>query len=198
MPFVFLMLAISVLFFIISGIQYWASDYLQEVLGIEKDLVHIYFSITCITAPVIGALLSGVVMNRLGGYRSSKALPLCLVTGILAMVVSLPIPFSNNYKVSIGLMWLLLFFGAFILPTLTGVMLSKVRPEDRPVANSLANLSYNLFGYFPAPVLYGLVCSATGGRRSRWGMALLMFMTIVSFLFILLAYATSRKAGSPV
>ena len=68
-----------------------------------------------------------------------------------------------------------------------------MRPEDRPVANSIANLCYNLVGYFPAPVLYGLVCSATGGRRSRWGMALLMCMSAISFLFVFLAYLTTRK-----
>ena len=60
-----------------------------------------------------------------------------------------------------------------MFPTLQGVMLSQVDNEMKPQANSIANLSYNLIGYFPAPALYGLVCSLTGGLKSRWGMIML-------------------------
>jgi len=34
----------------------------------------------------------------------------------------------------------------------------------------MANLGYNIIGWLPAPVIYGWVCEATGGKKSRWGM----------------------------
>jgi hypothetical protein len=48
-------------------------------------------------------------------------------------------------------------FGAFILPTITGIMLNSVPENMRPQANSLAVLAYNLLGYLPAPFLYGFI-----------------------------------------
>ena len=35
-------------------------------------------------------------------------------------------------------------------------MLQSVQEERRATANSLATLAYNLFGYLPAPFVYGL------------------------------------------
>ena len=34
LPYLFIMLSISVLFFVISGIQYWCNDFLQEIHGL--------------------------------------------------------------------------------------------------------------------------------------------------------------------
>jgi hypothetical protein len=55
---------------------------------------------------------------------------MCL-SSFLATVSSLPIPFLTNYWAAAANMWLLLFFGGFSLPILTGVMLSSVPPELR-------------------------------------------------------------------
>jgi len=54
-------------------------------------------------------------------------------------------------------LWLVLFFGGFLLPPVTGIMLNSVEDYKRTSANSLANLAYNLFGYLPAPTFYGLI-----------------------------------------
>ena len=61
---------------------------------------------------------------------------------------------------------MLLFSGGFILPQATGIMLSSVNEYQRTSANSLANLSYNLFGYAPAPFVYGLISQYTGGEKA--------------------------------
>ena len=98
----------------------------------------------------------------------------------------LPVPYLNNFYLVIILIWLLLFFGAMILPILTGIMLDSVDLNLKTRANSIANLVYNLFGYFPAPILYGYVRDATGGKESRGGMKMLMFMTLASVTLILI------------
>ena len=115
----------------------------------------------------------------------------------VATVVSLPVPFLDSFMAVIILMWILLFCGGFILPILTGIMLNSVHFHERTVANSLANLSYNLLGYLPAPSIYGLVCSVTGGEQSRYGIAVLMYSSVFSAatLFATLIFKLKSKGS---
>lgn len=50
------MLAISSLYFVVTGIQYWMTDYLRNVLKQDKTLVFLTYSILSITAPTFGAI----------------------------------------------------------------------------------------------------------------------------------------------
>ena len=80
-------------------------------------------------------------------------------------------------------------------------MLSTVKEEQRPQANSFANLSYNLLGYFPAPALYGLVDNLSGLPKPRYGATMIMYMTVVSFTLIVAAYIAIFKGrifGAPI
>jgi hypothetical protein len=86
-----------------------------------------------------------------------------------AVVSALPVPFVDSYVLFQLLIWLLLFFGGFIVPVLTGILLISVKPHEKTIANSVANLSYNLLGYLPSPFVYGFVSAMTGGELSRWG-----------------------------
>jgi len=52
----------------------WVSDYFVEVIGASQATTHIYFALVCVTAPVLGAVLSGTVASRFGGFKSSKAM----------------------------------------------------------------------------------------------------------------------------
>jgi hypothetical protein len=87
----------------------------------------------------------------MGGQDSPRALPFCAVVGIIAAFVGAPFPFVNDAYMATGIIWFVLFIGGIILPLLTGVMLNQMQENQRPFANSFANLSYNLLGYAPAP-----------------------------------------------
>ena len=65
---------------------------------------------------------------------------------------------------------------------MTGIMLSTVDKQYKTIANSIANLSYNLLGYLPAPTVYGLIHDAGEGNNSRWAMGVLMFSPIISIV----------------
>jgi len=163
------------------------------VIGVPEADTHIYFSLTCVTAPVFGAILSGIIASKFGGYKSKYALPSCIGAASIVVVAAIIVPMIDDFKYLIMLIWTMLFCGGFVLPILTGVMLNEVENNVRPQANSIANLCYNLFGYFPAPAIYGTICSFTGGRKSKWGMVMLMYMTIPSFLFLLAAWVSKKK-----
>jgi hypothetical protein len=46
--------------------------------------------------------------------------------GIMAVFSALPIPFMNDFYYVGILFWSLLFFGGFILPPVTGIMINSV------------------------------------------------------------------------
>jgi hypothetical protein len=86
-------------------------------------------------------------------------------------------------------LWLVLFFGGFLLPPVTGIMLNSVEDYKRTSANSLANLAYNLFGYLPAPTFYGLI-SQFAGDKSSIPLALLLYSTIPTVIILCLCIFT--------
>lgn len=71
------------------------------------------------------------------------------------------------------------------MPILTGFMFTTLPLECKTQGNSIANLFYNIFGYFPAPFVYGFITSNTGGDQSRWGLGILMFSSIISCSLLL-------------
>lgn len=188
--FIYMALALSTLYYITTGIQYWVSDYLQIVLDVKADEVFYFYAFTCLSAPFLGLVTGGIVFSSIGGYNSPKAFPLMIVVGVLACCVSWPAPFLHSKVAMYLMMWLLFYFGAFLLPTMTGIMLNSVNEERRTTANSVATLWYNLFGYLPAPFVYGFVSSLGTDivLASREALACIMFASLITFVLLLLGY----------
>ena len=118
----------------------------------------------------MGAAFSGYLGNKIGGPASPYCLPIAITCGIIATIFGAPLPFVSDPNVFYVLLWIYLFFGGCMTPLMTCVMISCVEPEMRANANAVANLSYNLFGYLPAPFVYGLITSYTGGEDSNVGL----------------------------
>jgi sugar phosphate permease len=117
-----------------------------------------------------------------------------VVVGFLAMLASLPAPWFRSLIPFAVMVWSMLFFGGFVLPPLTGIMLNTVPEYHRGQANSLATLSYNLLGYFPAPAWYGFVAYLTGHKEdSPWPMVGLLYASILTFVFVMLGMRSILK-----
>lgn len=160
--FIFTGICISSLFFVVTGIQYWITYYLQVVIGAKREDVFILYSGASITGPTIGVLVGGYITTScIGGYTNRRALYLCFVVSLCASASCLPVPLMNHILGVIIFLWLVLFFGGFIMPNLTGILLNSVPSKERAIANSVANFFYNILGYLPAPYLYGLIVELT-------------------------------------
>jgi len=72
--FILLCIALSVLYYIISGISYWISDYFLEVYKKDQTTVYITYGIVSITGPVFGIIVGGSITTKLGGYKAKKSL----------------------------------------------------------------------------------------------------------------------------
>ena len=105
-------LALSNLFFIITAIQYWASGYEKQVLGVaDENKIFISFAVVCITSPTLGLIFGGVVSAKTGGYESKHSILVCFIFGLLAGIAAIPVPITNEIFYFTLYLWLVLFFG---------------------------------------------------------------------------------------
>ena len=158
-----------------------------SVLNEEKEVVFTTYGVISITGPVLGVIVGGNVTTSFGGFRAKKTLFLSCIIAAGCLLCAFPIPFVTVFWIFIILLWFLLFFGGFILPALTGIMLNTVNEEQKAIANSLANLCYNLLGYLPAPYIYGAIYELGEGKNSFEAMSTLMFSPIISVTTLFLA-----------
>ena len=149
-------LTLSLLYFIVTCVQYWTSDYMLIALEIEDETKRLYaFSIVCLTSPTCGLLIGGYIVDYLGGYSNKNSLLFCFVLAILSIIPAIPLPLVNSYYLYSILLWILLFFGAGILPTLQGIIIACLPKNIQGSGNSFVIFFYNLVGYLPAPFVYG-------------------------------------------
>ena len=185
--YIFTMLGISCMLFVVTGIQFWISDYMREVMNIPSSQVYIMFSIICITGPTLGVLSGGFFIQYLGGYTNKMALDACFKISIIAALCGIFLPFLDIVWIFIIFMWFLLFFGGSITPGLTGIMIASIPENSKEIGNSISQLFYNLIGYLPAPFIYGLICKYTGGSKSRWGLVVLVLWGVLGVICLYFA-----------
>ena len=90
----------------------------------------------------------------------------------------------------------MLFSGGMMLPGIMGVMLNTVDENLTTTANSIANTSFNLFGFLPSPYVFGLISDAGDviGGNKRNAMKVIMYMpTVFSMLIVWHALEVNRK-----
>ena len=188
--FLCLVLAISSLYFVVSGLQFWITPYLTTVMGIPEKQVFIFYSATCLSAPSLGVGLSILIFNCIGGYNTRKSYYLCFIFGCLAIVSAIPVPFLNGEWPVFFMLWLIFFFGAIILAPLVGMMLNSVPQRGKASANAIATLCYNLFGYFPAPFVFGFVADINKEdpiASMRMAIGTITYWSIFAAVFLLIA-----------
>ena len=185
--FIYSVISLSVLIYIITGIQYWVSDYLDAILGVESPKDRLFlFTLACFTAPVLGVLLGPLIKNKLCQTNLQKSLIFCSVLGFLSFICSIPAPLTLNLFYFIILMWLILFFGGGIVPILTSIIINTVPENLMTSANSLTNFTTNALGYLPSPYIYGIL-SDIYGDLGKMGMKVTLWISIVGEVTILLA-----------
>lgn len=176
------MFGISCSLFVITGMQFWVSDYMQEVIHLESSKTYIIYAIVSISAPTLGVLTGGLLIQYLGGYTEGKALNACCKLTFIGFVCSLILPVFDYPIIFVIFMWLMLFFESSVTPGLTGLMISTIPDNYKEIGNSLTQLFYNLIGFLPSPYIYGLVTSYTGGEDSKWGLAVITLWSFFGFL----------------
>ena len=181
------------IYFIVTGIQFWMTKYLIEILEAEPLLVNIIFSIISITAPLFGVLVGGAFSDKYGGYKGDnviKAIKICIAFGLVSFVFAFPMGFLFQIIYLSILLWSFLFFGAAIIPIGTGIMISSVQKDCQATSSSISQLIFNLFGYFFSPMLTGYLMDKFSDKRQGfiWGMRVVFWWVIFSLIFFIISY----------
>lgn len=185
--FLFAALGLSALFYVITGVQYWVSDYMDNILLVtsgQKRLL--YFTIVCFTSPTLGVFASGYLLNKIGGYEKKNSIVYAVVFSLCASFCAFFVPLVKDIHIFVTLLWLVLFFGGGILPIMTGIIISCLPKSLSAPGNSLTTLFGNLFGYLPAPYVYGVFTDLFNDKGQK-GMIFTMWYSIVGVILIVLA-----------
>ncbi len=121
--------SVCVAFFVVYGIQFWGTFYMIQTMNITVyEAMLTYFVIT-ITAPVMGVLFGGYLLDHMGGYKGENrlvALKMCLLFSGCCVMIAVPAGFVYNMYLFGPLLWLEIFFGACIIPPGTGLVVDSV------------------------------------------------------------------------
>lgn len=156
--FIFCVLTMSMLYFIVTFIQYWASDYMLIVLDVQDDKQRLFaFSFVCLSSPTIGLVIGGLIIDKLGGYSRKSSVIFCLISCFLCIVPSILIPYADSLIKYVCFLWILLFFGAALIPPTQGIIIACLPKDIQGSGNSFSIFFFNLLGYFPGPFVYGFL-----------------------------------------
>ncbi|ETV80641.1 hypothetical protein H257_06163 [Aphanomyces astaci] len=205
-------LGLSALFFVVTGVQYWTTLFLTTNTSDSAYIIHLNYLIVSGSGPILGVFFGGKLVDYFGGYtgprQEAKALKICMIMGFLGVVASLPISFlSNTYLIAI-LLWIMLFCGASLLPSCSGIVIACAPQPLRPLASSVANTSYNFLGYAASNYIPGLVMdfilsntpaefgwSCDEACTYRIGFRIVTWWTVFAFLCLTVGYVVAaRKA----
>ena len=196
--FILLTLSLCSLYFVITGLQYWMTSYMIQILDADPVNVVITFVIICTTAPVAGVFTGGTVVDYIGGYKGqhlSKAVTLCLSFGVLSSVFAVSLMFADSLALVAPLAWFLMFFGGCLLPTATGINVNALEKEFRSSASSVSQLIFNLGGYFMAPVASAAVMDSFGDKDEGmiWGFRFVLMVSFLGIAFISMARVVAQR-----
>jgi hypothetical protein len=158
--FVCVVLALSALYFVVTGIQFWATRYLLVVIGADYGTIVVSFALVTVTAPVVGVVFGGWVIDQKGGYQGDQGMATttkyCFFFSLMATSFAIPSGYIFNLPMVLTFVWMILFWGAAIMPGATGLVLVSVPPQSRAFSCAMAMLVYNIFGYTAGSVVPGI------------------------------------------
>ena len=185
-------LSISCLYYAVTGVQYWAGDYMNRILKVHSPQKRLlYFSIICFTSPTLGVICAGYSVNRLKhGYNNIRVYNYCFILSIFTFVTGIISAFMSKVNLFILFTWLAFFFGGAIMPILTGIIITSLPQHLRASGNSLQLFFGTLLGYLPAPYIYGALEDYfdDGGKKSYFSNMFVLFLCV-----ILLGYSRKIK-----
>jgi len=155
-------LTVSTLLFTSTGITFWTTHYMTKILKFEENKVEAAFISLSITAPILGILIGGLIIQKFfGGYESKNSIFFAVLMLILGSCFIPFIYFVDNIVLFCFNLWAILFLGASCIPVLQGISISSLPKHLRSSGNSLYNLIIFAIGFSPGPFMYGFISDRT-------------------------------------
>ena len=117
--------ALSSVYFITAGLQFWSTAFLITVLGESPGQAFIYIGATLATSPILGVVFGGwLVSDVMGGYRGRQratALRICAYLTGISTVVGLLMPVLKETRQVVLCLWAVMFLSSAVLPVSVSV-----------------------------------------------------------------------------
>ncbi len=195
--YLYMSLGLAALYFVVTGVQFWVTTYFTQVLDVPRRSVLAAFTVCSVTAPVLGVIGSGWIMDKLGGYKGTNGMAMatkcCTSFGALAFAFAVPAALLNNFGAVIFCLWMVLLWGGGIVPIASGLVLSAVPEGLQAFSFSLSICTYQVLGYGAGTFLPGLFIQLLEGNgvdedeALRWGFRVIMFWGGWALLFLFLS-----------
>ena len=174
--------------FILSGLTFWLTDYLENILGEKNSFQRLYVYIEAIViGPIIGIALGGFLGSLTGGYEKKYSVLGIFILQAIAVVFSIFVPLVNNINLFALILSMFNAFMSSVIPVNTGLILWTLPKNLKGIGNSLGNLITTILGKFPSPFLYGYIQYLFNDYNKRIGMHFLMKFSFIGEVFLALA-----------
>ena len=129
----------------------------------NEHQVYGWFVFTSATAPVLGAILGGYVVDALGGFRGSvqqrsKCMGVLTAINGFGVVFAVQTTFWPDAGMGFAILclWVTLFCGGMVVPALTGIYTSAIPSSHLKIlGSSIMLIVTSVFSYFLQPVIAG-------------------------------------------
>jgi MFS family permease len=190
--------ALGSLYFVVSGVQYWVTLYMLRVLQQNFAVVILCFVVTSVTAPLTGVFCGGRVIEFVGGYKGKNlvdALWVCFISALLAAFCTFPACIANGAFGAFVSIWLMLFFGAAVVPCATGACVNSVEREYQANTSSFLQICANVGGFFLSPLVSAFYMERFDDQTEglKCGFRLVLSVSWIGCFFMGMALWTARK-----
>lgn len=190
-------LSMCCLYFAATGLQNFVTQYLRgEPFNASMQTIMLGFGGSVVTAPVLGVMFSGFLLDKIGGYSHHwiRTTLFSLFFGVFGSISAVICCFVTTTPSFLVMMSTLLFCGGAIVPPGVGLTMASLPPSRRSAGAALSQTLYNLLGNFSGPLVCGAVAEWTGDLR--WGIITILLSSIlgvVPLLVIILWGTLNRK-----
>ena len=157
-PFIMIVLYRANRIFIFQALNFWFSDYLQNSLSEKNPKVIFWsYSITMVFSSLIGNILGGIVINKIGGTKSKLSFLAMAILQLLSVLFGIFSPLTNSVSFFTILMSMYILFNSasgIISISATFVVVSEILAGP---ANGVYSFVVNLIGFLPAPYFYAVM-----------------------------------------
>lgn len=182
-------MGLTFLLFMATVFLFWTTDYCYNVLHAKHDEVLYVFIVVCATAPTLGYLIGGSMIDiAVVGHMPKHSIALSFLFSMLSLLSTFSVRLLPGiYSFGIAL-WVILFSSSSVFSTLHTAMLGSLCHELKAAGNSVSVIIFNSFGYLPAPFLYGFIYEKSQNSDPKLAMSLMLWIpSVISVFFISLA-----------
>lgn len=193
--FLLCLLCRCVIFGLNTGLHFWFSDFMQNVIKLESSsLIFTLYTFICLAGPLGGLLVNIIIKPYIKSYDTRNASWPLVGFQILASIFGISFTFMRKIVPFMMLIVCYLIFNSGACPILQGILVTSVENRLSATAVSITSISTQIIISGTAPVLYGYINDLFKEKLPSLAMFILMLFhgIIVPFLSIL-AFLRNKK-----